>query len=65
MHMVGWLLIIVGMMEPVLGYFLVGPRIPDPRQRNMITMSMASSGVLMIGLGIAFLLGLFETATAA
>lgn len=60
MTAVGWALVVIGMTEPVMGYLLVGPRIRDERQRNMVTMSMATSGVLMIGLGIAFLTGLFE-----
>ncbi len=58
MSVVGWALIAVGLLEPVIGYLLVAPRLPEgSQQRTIIVVGMATSGVLMILLGIAFLLG--------
>jgi hypothetical protein len=64
MELIGWLLIAAGLLEPVVGVLLVGPRIPDERRRLMLHVALITSGMLMVGLGVAFLLGLFEGAVA-
>lgn len=58
-QIVGIVLIGAGIMDPVIGFLVIGPRIPDPGKRQMVTMALVTSGLMMIGLGIAFLTGAF------
>jgi len=57
-QMIGIILIGVGILDPVIGLFLVGPKIPDPRKRSAVILALVGSGTLMIGLGMAFLAGM-------
>lgn len=56
-QLVGLILIVVGALDPLIGMFLIAPRIPDENRRRMVTISLVASGAVMTGLGVAFLLG--------
>ena len=59
-RLVGMILIGVGIMDPVIGVFLIAPKTKDPRARTIVTGSLVASGLVMIGIGAAMLMGLFS-----
>ncbi len=55
---IGIALICAGVADVAVGTFVVAPRAQDPAQRRMLTLAFMMSGVLMVGLGGAFLMGM-------
>lgn len=60
-QIVGIVLIGIGIMDPVFGFLVVGPRISDPGKRRTVTMALVASGLTMIGMGVAFISGAFSS----
>ena len=56
-QIVGLAFLLAGIAEPLIGLYLIGPRVPDPRTRKIITVVLALSGVVLIVLGTAFFMG--------
>jgi hypothetical protein len=54
--LVGIVLIAVGILDPLLGVLLVGPRIPDPTRRKIVVGSLVGSGAILVVIG-ALVLG--------
>ena len=57
--LVGMVLVALGLMDPLLGVLLIGPRIEDRSKRSIVVGSLVLSGLLMMGLGVMFLMGVF------
>ncbi|MFN7976473.1 MAG: hypothetical protein U0166_29750 [Acidobacteriota bacterium] len=58
-QLVGMILIGVGVLDPILGFFVVAPRVPDPAKKKVVVGALLTSGALMVALGGAFLAGAF------
>lgn len=57
-RIVGWVLVLVGVLDPLLGILLVAPRTPDPGKRRVLIAALGTSGIACLLLGAAFLAGL-------
>jgi cytochrome b561 len=55
--LLGIALLSTSLVELVLAFFVVGPRIPDEGKRRAVTMAVAGAGVLMALLGGLLLAG--------
>lgn len=58
-QIVGLVLILVGISDPLVGLFIVGPRVPE-ESRKAVIISMVVGGIALISIGFAFLAGLFS-----
>jgi UPF0716 family protein affecting phage T7 exclusion len=56
----GIMLIAVGVLDPLVGLLVVAPRFPDVARRRMVAAAFLASAVVLIGLGAAFLGGVFK-----
>ena len=56
-QIVGTVLILVGIADPLVALLVLGPRIADPRRRRIVVASLFASGALALGLAAAFLAG--------
>ena len=57
---IGVTLIVLGLIDVILGNFIVGPRLKDTARGSVITAMTILSGVLMQLAGAAFLLGIIS-----
>ena len=57
---VGWVLIILGIIDVILGNFVVGPRLKHTSRGSVITAMTLLSGILMQLSGVALLLELIR-----
>jgi hypothetical protein len=55
-QIIGLVLILVGISDPLIGIFLVAPRAPEER-RKLIVGAMIGGGITLIALGFLFLAG--------
>ena len=56
-QLVGVMLIAVAMLDVVLTFVVVGPRIADPSRRRTVQLAILAGAGAMLGLGAAFLAG--------
>jgi energy-converting hydrogenase Eha subunit E len=56
-QVVGAILVVVGAIDTAIGHLFVAPRVPDEAKRNLIKVAFSASGVVLVGLGLAFYLG--------
>ncbi len=56
-EMIGAILIGVGVMDFLIGHFLVVPRIKPEEVQPKVRMAIAMASLLTIGLGTSFLVG--------
>lgn len=59
-QVIGVVLVVLGVLDPLLGVLLVAPRLPRPETRRTVILALVASGLIMMGLGTAFLGGLFS-----
>lgn len=57
-QMVGIILIAVGFLDPVLGFFVLAPRVPDENKKKVVVMALVGSGLTMMAVGALILAGL-------
>jgi hypothetical protein len=57
MQVAGLALIAVGVLDPILGFFVIGPRIADPDKRRVLVATLAGSGALMLVIGALLVAG--------
>lgn len=57
---VGGILIFTGLLDVILGVFVLGPRIPDEAQRRRLIAIMGGAAFLMITLGALFVSGVIS-----
>jgi len=62
MQMAGLALIAVGVLDPILGLFVVGPRIADPARRRVLVATLVGSGALLLVIGALMVAGIFPPA---
>jgi hypothetical protein len=55
--MIGAILIGVGVLDFIIGHFVVVPRVPKEEMRPKIRAAIAAASLLTIGLGASFLVG--------
>lgn len=60
-NVIGILLISIGVLEPVIGLLLC--RKAQPKTRLIIISALAVSGLMMVGVGTAFLTGVIFSAS--
>jgi len=53
-------MVAAGVLDLLVGYLLICPKVEDPRTRKILMNGFVVSGFLMAVLGAAFLLGAFE-----
>ncbi len=58
-QIIGIVFVGAGILDPVLGILVVGPRVEDERARKIVIGGLLASGATMIALGVCFLAGLF------
>ena len=56
MNMVGLVLIGVGVFDTVLGLFVIGPRIPDPKTRKVVQRAIVAGALMCFAIGSYVLL---------
>lgn len=54
---VGITFIVLGILDPILGIFVVAPRMPDQNKRRVLTLALIASGAILITLGTLLLTG--------
>ncbi len=54
---VGITFIVLGILDPILGIFVVAPRMPDQNKRRVLTLALIASGAILITLGTLLLAG--------
>lgn len=54
---VGITFIVLGILDPLLGIFVVAPRMPDQNKRRVLTLALIASGAILITLGTLLLTG--------
>ena len=54
----GLMIIVVGVIDVLLAFFVIGPRAQDEKRRRLLVAATAGTGALFIALGTAVLLGL-------
>jgi hypothetical protein len=59
MKLAGLALIAVGVLDPLLGLFVIGPRILDPAKRRVLVATLVGSGVLLLVVGALMVAGVF------
>lgn len=59
MKLAGLALIVVGVVDPLLGLFVIGPRIPDPAKRRVLVATLVGSGALLLVVGALMVAGVF------
>lgn len=52
---VGITFIVLGILDPLLGIFVVAPRMPDQNKRRVLTLALIASGAILITLGTLLL----------
>jgi hypothetical protein len=60
-QLVGGILIAVGILDPLLGIFVVGPRIRDESKRRLAIVALVGSAAVLVTLGLLFLVGALGT----
>jgi len=60
----GIVLVLMGCLDLVVGFALVGPRMPNPRARHILQLAMVIGALTLVGLGVAFLTGILGTQPA-
>ncbi|MEZ5063622.1 MAG: hypothetical protein R3B81_02755 [bacterium] len=55
-RLIGALLIAVGVIDLVLGWYVIAPRV-NPSARSVIRLALTIGAVFLVGLGVAFLSG--------
>ena len=55
----GLIVVAMGVADAAMGRFVIAPRVADERQRQLLMSSMLLSGMLMVLLGAALMLGVF------
>ena len=58
-QIVGIVLLFTGLLDVILAFVVVGPRLPEERRR-FVQMALVVGAVVMIALGTAFLSGAFR-----
>ncbi len=56
-QLVGIVFVTVGILDPLVGIFIVGPRIADERRRQVVVFALVGSGATLVTLGALFLTG--------
>ena len=56
-QIVGLVFLFAGVVDLVLGFFVVGPRIPDESRRRIVQIALTLGAVTLLALGTAFLSG--------
>jgi hypothetical protein len=57
-QIVGWVLIVSGLMDVAVALFVVGPRLPEAR-RGVVQKALFVGALVMFALGGSFLAGVF------
>ncbi len=57
-HLVGLIMVVAGVSEALIGFWLLAPRLPDPEKKKIILVAMSASAVFLIALGGVFFAGL-------
>jgi hypothetical protein len=60
-QLVGVVLIAAAMLDVVVTFIVVGPRIPDPSRRRTVQLAVLAGAGVMLGFGAAFLAGALGT----
>ena len=47
----------LGIIDPLIGVFVIGPRMPDARTRRIVLGGLVGSGALLVVLGLLLLAG--------
>jgi len=58
-QIIGVVLVLTALVDVVVGFVVVGPRIADADSRRLVTLGLMTGAGVIAGLGIAFLLGAF------
>ena len=56
-QLVGAVLVLTGVLDLIMAFLVVGPRLPEERRR-VVQMAMVVGSVVLLALGIVFLSGL-------
>jgi len=56
-QIVGITFVVLGILDPLLGIFVVAPRMPDENKRQVLKLALLASGALLITLGALLLAG--------
>jgi len=54
---VGITFVVLGILDPLLGIFVVAPRMPDENKRQVLKLALLASGAILITLGALLLAG--------
>ncbi len=55
-QLVGLVLVVTGLLDLIMAFVVVGPRLPEERRR-VVQISLVVGAVALLGLGIGFLTG--------
>ena len=57
-HLLGGVLLLVGVLDVAVATLVIGPRIPDAARRRIVVGAVTAGGGLFVVLGVLFLAGI-------
>jgi len=64
-QIVGIAFLVAGVFDLILGFLVVGPRVPDEGRRRIVQITLTLGAVLLFAFGTAFLTGALGFGSAA